>query len=95
MKARHLPLSYDELKMMHTKQLLNRRNYLYKLWHKGEFRNKRDIWDGEDDYEILYDADETTAIQEKVDIKTILATRPHIPNKKESKVIRQNKAKNQ
>lgn len=85
------PLSRQQLETMHTKQLLNRRNYMYKLWKNGKYNPvRRDRW--LNDF-YIYDGDEQTALNEQAMIKEILATREHIPNKKESKAMRQAKAK--
>lgn len=86
------PLTYNQLKTMHTRRLLARRDFMYRLWCKGTFRNTRYERCYYDEY-IIYDGDEATALQERAWIKEILATREHIPNKKESRAIRQAKAK--
>lgn len=77
-------ISKSELESLHTKQLLN----LYKDWN---YRNSWNfvVYDGLD-----YDRSQLENLHENCkNIKEILATRPHIPNKLESKQKRQLAAK--
>lgn len=83
----------QELEKLHTKQLLNRRDFFYKLWKKdGAFRNSYDDYD--DCFPSdLYKGTEAEAKQEQQEVHDILATREHVPNKEEAKEIRQARAK--
>lgn len=78
------PIEY--LKKLHTRQLLNLRNRIYRVsggyWYKPE--NK-----------MVYDVSENHQgmIVSLKQVKAELATREHVPNKKEAKALRQQRAK--
>lgn len=86
-----IPLGETELKRLHTKQLLKRRNSLYRILGNESFVPMGTTRGHEDYY--LYQGTEAQARAERVAIKAILATREHIPNKFEAKKIRQERAK--
>ena len=81
-KCKHNFRTREELEKLHTKQLLNSRITHYPRCEDYHYNTCR-YW-GEckkefDDFNKL--------------VKEILATRPHIPNKKESKAIRKERIK--
>ncbi len=91
MKRRPLkPLMLEDIPKLHTKVLLRyyneqRQSNAYYIWEHGLWEGHEEITAIEADYQhrkAIYKA-----------LKAELATREHVPNKKEAKKIRQEKAK--
>ena len=85
-----------ELEAMHTMQLLARLRHTFKLWmyensHDGRKPKWRPITCYRHEDIVMYQGSEEEAKQERKNLYEILATREHIPNKQESRVIRQAK----
>jgi hypothetical protein len=81
----------EYLKKRHTKELLNIRDMIYRV----SGYNYYDVTDGEVGCDPLSDCSGGRCWVTLEQVKAELATRPHVPNKAEAKVIRQQRAKEQ
>jgi hypothetical protein len=100
MSERIYPNGWDPIKYLqgrHTKQLLGLRDELYKMNGGGRYIHPAQGTENqaaEEDYAILdVMGDHSGCVVTLAQIKAELATRPHVPNKAEAKVIRQERAK--
>jgi hypothetical protein len=87
------PIAY--LKGRHTKQLLGLKAELYRMNGGGRVARAIDATQAsEEDYYLdVIGEGNSGCIVTLAEIKAELATRPHVPNKQEAKVIRQERAK--
>jgi hypothetical protein len=85
------------LKTQHTKQLLQLRDTIHRVYGGYRISSLQAIGSETVEHEAGYnpfdDCSGGTTFVTLAQVKAELATRPHVPNKAEAKVIRQQKAK--
>ena len=85
--------SIEELESMHTGSLMSRRNALLKCEESYELSDQFGISSHDKDAGVIEFKDSNNWKKAYKELRSILATREHIPNKEERKALRQAKAK--
>lgn len=80
------------LENLHTKQILDFRKSIYRLSH-WSYKTENDVMVRDKEYSgVLYLCENTDMKITMEDIKKVLQNRPHVPNSKEAKILRQERA---